>query len=364
MDTYTVLQVADAHPNGGGLEHQDSQLDEISPDWMDLPLLPGFYAHEMFHSWNVKRLRPADMVPYRYDDAEPTAWLWEAEGVTDYYGALGIVRSGIGDSTGFFSAMAGAMTSVAAAPPTAVTDASLRPWIDPTDGSGGLYYPKGSNIGFLLDILIRDASDDRHSLDDVMRSLYQSTYKQHRGYTATDWWSAVSRRGRPGAPMHFSIAGVRRRFIEGRDPFPWDTILPLAGSRTAQDTMQVVRLGVSTATDSQGGVRVMYVAPHSAADTAGIKTGDRMTQLGDVAIQDPSSFEAFRRRYANASGTTISASVVAGPVHTGAGATPNADVHVPIRTSLETTTRIEADPNASPKAARVRHGILTGTAGP
>lgn len=361
--TYTVLQVADPHPNGGGLEHQDSQLDEISPDWMDLPLLPGLYSHEMFHAWNVKRLRPADMVPYRYDDAQPTEWLWESEGVTDYYGALGTVRSGIVDSTGFFSAMAGAMTSVAAAPRTAVTDASLRPWIDPTDGSGGLYYPKGSNIGFMLDILIRDASDDRHSLDDVMRSLYQSTYKQHRGYTATDWWSAVSAAAVPH-PMHFSIAELRRRFIEGRDPIPWDTILPLAGLRTAQDTMQVVRLGVSTAPDSQGGVRVMYVAPHSAADTAGIKTGDRITQLGDVAIQDPSSFEAFRRRYASASGTTISASVIRGGARSTPAAPPQTlTLDVPIRTARETTIRVEPDPAASPKAARVRHGILTGTTG-
>ena len=156
-NSYTVLQIADAHPNGGGLEHQDSQLDEISPEWLDLPLLPGLYAHEMFHSWNVKRLRPADMVPYRYDDAEPTAWLWEAEGVTDYYGNLGVVRSGVGDSTGFFAAMATAMTSVAAAPPTAVTDALLRAWIDPTDGSGAWVTQRARTSGSCSNILIRDA---------------------------------------------------------------------------------------------------------------------------------------------------------------------------------------------------------------
>ena len=60
----------------------------------------------MFHSWNVKRLRPADMVPYRYDDTDPTEWLWVSEGVTDYYADFGVVRSGIGDSTGFYAATA------------------------------------------------------------------------------------------------------------------------------------------------------------------------------------------------------------------------------------------------------------------
>jgi predicted metalloprotease with PDZ domain len=358
--TYTVLQVTDPHPNGGGLEHQDSQLDEIAPSWIDLPFLPGLYAHEMFHSWNVKRLRPADMVPYRYDDAQPTPWLWESEGVTDYYGALAIVRSGIGDSTAFFASMAGAMTSTIAGGRTAVTDASLRPWINPTDGSAGLYYPKGSVAGFTLDILIRDASDNAHSLDDVLRTLYASTYKQGRGYTATDWWTAVAQAGGPHAPV-IPWAAVRRRFIEGRDRFPWDTILPLGGMRIAQDTMHVVRLGVETAPDPKGGVRVLYVAPRSAADTAGILLGDLVTQLGDVPIHDESSFADFRRHYATAAGTTIAATVIRG----GPGAQPDAPpqtltVQVQIRTALETTTRVEADPAASAKAARIRHGILTG----
>jgi len=356
--TYTVLQVTDLHPNGGGLEHQDSQLDEIGPAWVDLPFLPGLYAHEMFHSWNVKRLRPSDMVPYRYDDAEPTPWLWVSEGVTDYYGNLGVVRSGIGDSTGFFAAMASAMTSVAAAPPTAVTDASLRPWIDPTDGSSGLYYPKGSVAGFMLDILIRDASDNRHSLDDVMRDLYNSTYKQGRGFTSAEWWAAVSKAAGARSPA-ISFADVRRRFIEGRDPFPWDTILPLAGLRTAQDTMRVVRLGISTAADSAAGVRVVFVAPRSAADSAGIRAGDLVTQLGDIAVRNQSSFEDFRRRYATGSGTFIMATVVrAGP---SPGIAPQTlTVQVPIRTALETTTRVEPNPDASPKAVRIRHGILKG----
>ena len=83
-------------------------------------------------------------------------------GITDYYGGFGTGPwSGIEDSTAFFAATALKMTQIAGVTPTALTDASLRPWIDPTDGSGGLYYPKGSLAGFLLDVLIRDASDNR-----------------------------------------------------------------------------------------------------------------------------------------------------------------------------------------------------------
>ena len=215
----------------------------------------------------------------------------------------------------------------------------------------------------MLDVLIRDASDNHCSLDDAMRSLYETTYKQGRGFTPAEWWSAVSAVAVP-RPLRFPLAEVRRRFVEGRDPIPWDAILPLAGLRIAQDTMQVVRLGVSTAPDSQGGVRVMYVAPHSAADSAGIKAGDRITQLGDVAIREPSSFEAFRRRYANASGTTIAVSVIRGGATSPPPSSPQTlSLEVPIRTARETTIRVEPDPGALAKAARVRHGLLTGTTG-
>src|SRR3954462_6719322 len=190
---YTIFQRSDTLVNGGGLEHQASQVDEVTTSGLDASYLPNLYSHEGFHAWNVKRLRPADMVPYRYDDAQPTTWLWVSEGITDYYGAVALVRGGVNDSTGFFNFVAGEIASVAGAPPTAVSDASLNSWINPVDGSSGLYYPKGGLIGFLLDISIRDASDNRNSLDDVMRRLYVGTYRRGTGFTGDEWWSEVSR---------------------------------------------------------------------------------------------------------------------------------------------------------------------------
>src|SRR3982750_188278 len=99
---YTLFQRSDTVVNGGGLEHQSSQVDEVLTSQLDAGYLPGLYSHEAFHAWNVKRLRPADMVPYRYDDAQPTTWLWVSEGVTDYYGELGLIGGGMSDSAAFF----------------------------------------------------------------------------------------------------------------------------------------------------------------------------------------------------------------------------------------------------------------------
>jgi predicted metalloprotease with PDZ domain len=354
--TYTVLQITDPHPNGGGLEHQNSQLDEIPPAAADGAFLPYLYSHEMFHAWNVKRLRPADMVPYRYDDANPTTWLWVSEGVTDYYADLGLVRSGIGDSTGFFTTTAQKITTVAAAPPTALSDASLRPWVGPTDGSGGLYYPKGSLAGFMLDVLIRDASDNHRSLDDVMRYLYDSTYKRGRGFTAADWWGTVTRAASPGKPA-ISIVEARRRYIDGRDPMPWSTIAPLAGLRMVTDTSHVVRLGVSLEADSSaGGERVTRVVAGGAAATAGIAPGDVLLTLGDFTKVNDQALDQFRSRYVSANGSKVNATIRRG--------TETRTVPLEIRSTLESTIRLEPAPDASPKAVRIRHGITTGTTSP
>jgi predicted metalloprotease with PDZ domain len=159
-DNYTVLIVFDSSFGGGSaLEHQNSHFGIYTPFIIGNQLLPSITAHEIFHAWNVKRMRPADMVPYRYDRAQPTAWLWVSEGITDYYADLAMVRGGVVDSTGFVDLVNGKIGEVGQAPPTALEDASLSTWIHPTDGSGYLYYPKGSLAGFMLDVMIRDASE-------------------------------------------------------------------------------------------------------------------------------------------------------------------------------------------------------------
>ena len=344
---YTIFQRSDTVVNGGGLEHQASQVDEVLTSQLDADYLAGLYSHEFFHAWNVKRLRPADLVPYRYDDAQPTTWLWVSEGVTDYYGALATVRGGVNDSTRFFDFIAGEIASVASAPPTAVSDASLNSWINSTDGSGGLYYPKGGLIGFLIDVMIRDASDNRSSLDYVMRRLYVTTYKQqHRGFTGAEWWSEVSR-----AANGKSFAEFARRYVDGREPLPVDSVLQLAGLRFHGDTIREPRLGIGTAVDS-GGLKISQVGPTSAAAAAGARVGDQIVSIGDVTITNDDSFETFRGRYAGTTLTTIPLVVRRG--------TETLTLQLPVRLSTRMRAVVEPVANASAKAVAIRHGVLTG----
>ena len=86
-----------------GLEHQNSHVDMFAPPYVGSEFQPSLYAHEIFHSWNVKRLRPADMWPYQYSRPQPTPWLWVSEGITDYYADLAEVRGGVVDEKGFYA---------------------------------------------------------------------------------------------------------------------------------------------------------------------------------------------------------------------------------------------------------------------
>ena len=347
--TYTTLLVFTREVGGGSaLEHANSHVGIYNPGFIGNPLLASITDHEIFHAWNVKRLRPADLWPYDYARPQPTPWLWMSEGITDYYADLALVRSGVVDSAGFLGLTGEKMEQVSSQPVTALEDASLTTWIGPVDGSQYQYYPKGSLAGFMLDVLIRDASDNRRSLDDVLRELYRSVYKKGRGFTAADWWPAVSR-----AAGGRSFAEFNEKYIDGREPFPWGDILPRAGLRIASDTIREPRVGLASTQDTSGAILVQAVQPGGVAEEAGVKPGDQLLALGDIAIMDPSFGEAFRTRFGKNEGDSLSIRVRRGA--------DTLTLHGKIRLVARTETRLDVDPGASAKAARIRSGIFRGT---
>jgi predicted metalloprotease with PDZ domain len=348
-DTYTILQISDSTYRGAsGLEHQNSHVDVLTPLALGSDFLPSLYAHEIFHAWNVKRLRPEDLWPYVYDRPQPTPLLWVSEGITDYYADLALVRGGVTDAMAFYNTTAGKINEVNDVPPVALEDASLSTWVHPVNGTGYIYYPKGSLAGFMLDILIRDASDNRRSLDDVLRELYQTEYKRGSGFTNAEWWAAVSR-----AAAGRSFDGFYDRYIDGREPFPWDSILPVAGLRAVRDPQP--RLGIFTAPDSAG-IRVTQLEPGGAAIEAGVREGDYLLAVGDVLVTDPEVGARFRERFARASeGSPITLRVRR------LGQTLN----LPARLRFSPGAyRIVPDNDAPAKARRIRDGILQGRTTP
>jgi predicted metalloprotease with PDZ domain len=348
-DTYTVLQIVDSTFQGAsGLEHANSHVDIFSPAFIGSEFQPSLYAHEIFHAWNVKRLRPAELWPYRYDVPQQTPWLWMSEGITDYYADLILVRGGITNDSGFYAQTSDKINQVDAAGAIALEDASLNTWIDPVDGTRYIYYPKGSLAGLALDIMIRDASDNRRSLDHVMRELYAGTFKRGRGFTREDWWGAVSR-----AAGNTSFADFERRHIDGREPFPWAELLPRAGMRTM--AMQVPRLGVATTQDPRG-VLIEQVDPSGAAAAGGVRAGDYLLAINDLAVDDQGFGPKFRAMFANAQeGQPLTLRVRRG------------EQTMTLSAALRLASgglAIVVDPNASAKAVRIRNGILRGATDP
>jgi len=195
--------------------------------------------------------------------------------------------------------------------------------------------------------MIRDASDNKKSLDDVMSELYSTVYKNGRGFTGNDWWPAVSR-----AAGGRSFTDFAARYIEGREPFPWDRTLALAGLRSTRPN--VPRLGVYTTLDS-GGVLVTNLEEGGSAAAAGLRQGDYLISIGDIAVTDEQFAEKFRAKFAGAAeGSPIVVRVRRG----GAPLTLTGKLRF-----APGDVVVEAEPNASGKAVRIRNGILRGTKG-
>jgi len=349
-DTYTLMQVSDesfALGAAAGLEHRNSHLDIVSPAVLGNPILPSLYSHEVFHAWNVKLLRPAEMTPYRYDAPQPTALLWISEGVTDYFADLTQVRAKTVTPRTFYGTTTAKIETIEQSVPTALEDASLSAWIQPVNGTSDLYYDKGSVAALLLDILIRDASDNRGSLDTVMRDLYENTHRKGRGFTNADWWGAVSR-----AAGGKSFADFERRYIDGRDPFPYESVLPLAGLRLLIDRTVQPSLGISVSGDDEG-LRVMQVVVSGPGAVAGVQLGDYLLKVGGLDVADPLFQEKFNEKFAaTPPGGTV-------PVEIRRG-TQRLTLNAPVRFNTIETRRIIEMPGASQKAIRVRDGLLNG----
>ena len=346
---HTTLLLIDPEFGGGSaLEHQNSHVGIYHPGMLPLMVFPSITAHEMAHIWNVKRLRPADMFPYDYDEAQPTTLLWVSEGITDYYADLALVRANVMSTQEFYETTQQKMENVAQTPAVALEDASLETWIQPTDGTAYIYYDKGSIAGLLLDIMIRDASDNRSSLDHVMRELYDATWERGRGFTREDWWATVSR-----AAGGRSFEEFERRYIDGRDPFPYAEVLPLAGLVLDEDTSRVARMGVGM-NSGDDGFEIVSVVPGGSFDQAGVQVGDTILAIDDLPGGGPGDVGVrFRERFNNRpSGSTMTLRVRRDG--------RELRLTAPIVFADAYTRTLRELPNPSAKALRIRNAILRG----
>jgi predicted metalloprotease with PDZ domain len=267
----------------GGLEHNNSHVVVGRlPNNLQPEALIGTAAHEFFHLWNVKRVRPAEMFPYDYSREQESPSLWVSEGFTNYYGALSIYRAGLRPKEEFLRSVAGAIGGIEqneARNYISVADASTSTWLcyDTSCAFQISYYTQGQNLAALLDLSIRHDSGGMHNLDELMRGLYNDFYQRGRGFTAADFASAASRlAGR-------DYGGFFRQYVTGTDVPPYDEIFGYAGYRVEKTQNTVATLGVALNLYEQNIIAV-NVAPGGEGARAGIVVGDLLLKIDDALV--------------------------------------------------------------------------------
>jgi predicted metalloprotease with PDZ domain len=276
----------------GGLEHKDScsliynrfgfRAKDKYNRFMQL------VAHEFFHLWNVKRIRPKALEKFDYDRENYTTSLWFSEGTTSYYDLLIPLRAGIYNISTFFDNLGKEISKFLTTPGRkiqSVSEASFDAWIKlyrrdaNSDNSQISYYLKGELVSLLLDLLIRSRHQNQRSLDDVMRQMWQNFGKEEIGFTPEQLKATIE------SVADTDLSDFFKRYIDGTDDLPFNEYLEHFGLELIpikeEDPSPYIGLKV-TAENSK--TKINFVEFNSPAWLAGIDPGDELLAIEGMRI--------------------------------------------------------------------------------
>jgi predicted metalloprotease with PDZ domain len=279
---YTFLIIG---PGGGGLEHLNSTAVTLNPASLTNPQAYkgwlSFIAHEYFHLFNVKAIRPIALGPFDYDRENYTNMLWVSEGLTVYYEFILLDRAGLMTRDEVLERLGSTVANYENAPGRRhqpATASSFDTWInffnrgEHSANTTISYYDIGAGLGLLLDLKIREASKGRSSLDDVMRTLYRTFYKEKkRGFSDLEFREVCERAA--GVPLD-EIFDVYAATVKD-----WDYVKYLGYAGLAIDLEPRPApgpwFGASTQ-DQNGSPVVSSVESDSPASLAGLSAQDEI----------------------------------------------------------------------------------------
>ena len=296
----------------GGLEHRASSVllyarNGLRPREKYEKFL-GLCSHELFHAWNVKRLRPAALGPFDYGREAYTRALWFVEGLTSYYDELLLRRAGLISPDAYFKYISAQVKKLEETPGRAfqsLEEASFDAWIrlyrpdENTPNSTISYYLKGELVGLLLDLEIRGRTNGARSLDHVMRRLWMQHGRDGaRGFEDDAPFAALLEVGGR------EVADLADRWIRGRGELDFAPSLARAGlalERTQSDeaTLPAARGWLGVITGADGGTRrpvVRTVLRGSPAERGGLEPGDEIVAADGVKVDETGLAERCRVR--------------------------------------------------------------------
>jgi predicted metalloprotease with PDZ domain len=296
LDRPYVFIVHNLERGGGGLEHLYSTTLEVSRAAYSTPAgynsFMGLVAHEYFHLWNVKRIRPVALGPFDYDRENYTHMLWVSEGMTEYMSNVITERAGLFSQQEYLNVMANQIGAVENTPGNRVqpvSEASFDAWIRyyrPNENSVNSqisYYDKGEMVGLVLDLMILDATKGEKHLDDVFRLLYDKYYKGlKRGFTDQEYQDAVAQ-----------VAGRRfddffKNSVYGIKTLDYATALSYAGLSLSSSPVSPDGALGANITNRAGKLLVTTVERDGAAWTGGLNVNDEILQINGTAVNEES----------------------------------------------------------------------------
>ena len=301
-----VFLVQNYATGGGGIEHLNSTVLGASrlgyaSDAGNKAFL-GLVAHEYFHLWNVKRLRPKALGPFDYDNENYTSNLWIAEGFTSYFDDMVMQRAGFHTPERYLDLLAVTINGVENQPGNRVqpvSESSLEAWIkyyrpnENSKNSGISYYDKGSLIALLFDLEIINATKGQKSLDDLMKGMYDEYYKnQKRGYTDAEFRTMAEKLAGK------SFDKIYTDYINGTQPIDYNSYFEYAGMKVVNDNLgkNDPYLGIAAGV-TNGKIMITNVSRGSAAWKYGLNTNDELIGIDNqriVNVSDPNTSDINR----------------------------------------------------------------------
>jgi predicted metalloprotease with PDZ domain len=299
FDNYLFIYHFPRGPAGGGMEHAYSTAIDVSAY-----VLPGtsealtsVTAHEFFHLWNVKRIRPQTLEPVDYTKENYTRALWFSEGCTSAAADFIDLRAGLLGERHFEQDLAGAISELQHRPARltqSAEEASLDAWLEgdayyrrPERSIS--YYNKGELLGIMLDLAVRDASHGQASLREVFEWMNQNYAKKGRFFPDSDGVRQAAE-----AVGHADLGWFFAKYVAGTEEIPWNDFFRSVGLRLMEGKTTVSDAGFAASRNFDGPMIVSAVNPGSASEGAGLQTGDTVLEINGTMPGRESSLDLDR----------------------------------------------------------------------
>jgi predicted metalloprotease with PDZ domain len=279
FDHYVFIYHFPPGPAGGGMEHAYSTaIDHSANDLKDIKTLESTSAHEFFHLWNVKRIRPQSLEPIDYTRENYTRALWFSEGVTSTVADLALLKAGLLQPPEYFERLSSAITTLQSRPAhltQSAEESSLDTWLDKypnyhaSDRSVS-YYNKGEILGVLLDLKIREDSHDRYSLQDLFHSLNRDYAKPGQFFPDSD-----GVRGEAEKLTGSNLNGFFADYVAGTSELPYEQLFASVGLTLEKQSRTVADPGFSAARNFTPPLVVENIYG-AQAQSAGLQQGDQI----------------------------------------------------------------------------------------